>query len=150
MISEEKGLNHHSFNSWISKDKNNNEIKSLPLMVQIEIYSNPDLSDDIQNESTEVNIIEENDSQTELTDVEKRAKRFEFTIMYFGQGIISQGSIKNTHEVIPLSSLFFCGLITGFMLLMLEQDEQTRGPSFCVLFNFYKVKRFQTTVDDMR
>ena len=55
-------------------------------MVQIEIYSNPDLSDDIQNESTEVNIIEENDSQTELTDVEKRAKRFEFTIMYFGQG----------------------------------------------------------------
>ena len=118
-------------------------------MVQIEIYSNPDLSDDIQNESTEVNI-EENDSQTELTDVEKRAKGFEFTIMYFGQGDYkSRLNQKHTHEVIPLSSLFFCGLITGFMLLMLEQDEQTRGPSFCVLFNF-KVKRFQTTIDDMR
>ena len=96
-------------------------------MVQIEIYSNPVLSDDVQNESTEVNIIE--DSQTELTDVEKRAKRFEFTIMYFGQGDYkSRLNQKHRHEVIPLSSLFFCGLITGFMLLMLEQDEQTRGP----------------------
>ena len=55
-------------------------------MVQIEIYSNHNVSNDIQNTSTEVNIIDENGSQGEITDVEKSAKRFEFTIMYFGQG----------------------------------------------------------------
>lgn len=80
MISEE--LNFLRF----TKKKIIMKIKSFPLMVQTEIYSNPDVSNYNQNESTEVNIIEENDSQTELTDVEKRAKRFEFTIMYFGQG----------------------------------------------------------------
>ena len=68
-------------------------------MVEIEIYENVECSESLA-ETTEPPLVE----QKLIVNSEKSARKFEFTIMYFG--------------------LFFCGMITGIMLLLLESDQR--------------------------
>ena len=75
-------------------------------MVEIEIYENH-----VHDESYKCDECVANTATESLTNeleqqliVERSARKFEFTIMYFG--------------------LFFCGMITGIMLLLLENDQR--------------------------
>ena len=80
-------------------------------MVEIEIYANHanlnHIHDDVYecDECAAAAAPPPNELERQLiVDNERSARKFEFTIMYFG--------------------LFFCGMITGVMLLLLESDQR--------------------------